>query len=195
MQEIVKEIVITLQELVLTLPPFLGGMIGMIVIILESMIPVLPLAVFIALNMVLFGNINGFIMSWVATVIGCLMMFFIVKVLFNDYFRKKIKKSKQLKNIFNRINHINFSNLVILTSLPFTPAFLINIACGLSKMSNKKFILNIIISKLVIVYFWGYIGTSFLESITDFKAIIQLIVLIFIAYILSKVAMKKNKLD
>lgn len=195
MEQIINQIIENLEQLVISSPPYLGVLIGMLVIVLESMLPMLPLAVFIALNMVLFGNLAGFIMSWVATIIGCILMFTISRKYFSNFFERKTKNSKKVKNLMNIINKMEFSTLVIITALPFTPAFLINIAAGLSKMSYKKFILNILISKIAVIYFWGYIGTTFLDSLNDMGVLIKLGILLGGTYILSKVIMKKNKIE
>ena len=64
----------------------LGPIAGVITIILESMIPVLPLSVFITLNMISYGQVLGFIISWIATIIGCMISFF----LFRSIFQKKL---------------------------------------------------------------------------------------------------------
>lgn len=195
MEQIINQIIENLQQLVISSPTYLGVLIGMLVIILESMLPMLPLAVFIALNMILFGNLAGFVMSWVATVIGCILMFTISRKYFSNFFERKTKNSKKVRNLMNIINKMEFSTLVIITTLPFTPAFLINIAAGLSKMSYKKFILNILISKIAVIYFWGYIGTTFLESLSDISVLVKLGIILVGTYILSKVIMKKNKIE
>jgi len=195
MEQIINQVIENLEQLVISSPPYLGVLIGMFVIVLESMLPMLPLAVFIALNMVLFGNLAGFVMSWVATIIGCILMFIISRKYFSNFFERKTKNSKKVKNLMNIINKMEFSTLVIITALPFTPAFLINIAAGLSKMSYKKFILNILISKIAVIYFWGYIGTTFLESLNDMSVLVKLGIILGGTYVLSKVIMKKNKID
>ena len=194
-QEFVNSVVDNLQDIILSLNPILGIILGMLVIVTESMIPVLPLGVFITFNVLVFGNVLGFAMSWVATVIGCSLMFLLVRRFFQSYFRDKIKKNKKLKKIMERLDDISFSNLVLITSLPFTPAFLVNIASGLSKMDFKKFFLHILISKFVIVYFWAYIGSTFVKSVTDIFVIIRLSLLLIFAFILSKIVMKKQKID
>ena len=109
--------------------------------------------------------------------------------------KKKAENNEKLDKLMNKISKLSLSKLVIITALPFTPAFLINIAAGLSKMEEKKFMLGILISKLFVVYFWGFIGTTFLESITDVSVIIKLSVMMLIAYIISKLFMKKFDLD
>lgn len=194
MTQIVDQVINNLEELLLNSPPFLGFFLGMFIIMLESMIPMLPLAVFIVINVILFGGVIGFLMSWVATIVGCLLMFAISRKYFSNFFDKKTKNSKRIKKIMHSINEMKFSTLVLITALPFTPAFLINIGSGLSKMSYKKFLINIILSKAVVVYFWGYIGTSLIESITDVKVLIKLGLLLGITYIISKIIMKKNKI-
>ncbi len=195
MQHIINQIIENLQQLVISSPPYIGVLIGMFVIILESMIPVLPLAVFIALNMILFGNLAGFIMSWVSTIIGCIIMFIVSRKYFSNFFDRKTKKSKKVRNLMNIINKMEFSTLVIITALPFTPAFLINIAAGLSKMSYKKFVMSILISKIAVIYFWGYIGTTFLESLSDISVLAKLGIILGATYVLSKFIMSKNKID
>ncbi len=172
-----------------------GPIAGVILILLESVLPMLPLSVFITLNMVSYGKFLGFIISWLATVIGCMSSFF----LFRYFFQKKLyrfinkKDSEQLKKIMKAISTINFSNLVVLIALPFTPAFLVNIAGGVSKIKVKKFFLAILIGKIIMVYFWGYIGTSLLESLTDIMVLIKVVALLLGAFIVSKIIEKKLK--
>ena len=84
-----------------------------------------------------------------------------------------------------------FSKLVLIVALPFTPAFLVNIACGITKVKYKKFLAAILIGKLSIVYFWGFVGKSLLQSITDIDTIILVIVLLLVSYILSKIVNKR----
>ena len=123
----------------------LGPIAGVITIILESMIPVLPLSVFITLNMVSFGPIFGFLISWFSTIIGCMLSFYLFRHFFSDKLYRFIKKKEQDKfaSIMKAISNISFSNLVILIAIPFSPAFLINIAAGLSKIKVEKYFLSI----------------------------------------------------
>ena len=172
-----------------------GPIAGVILILLESILPMLPLSVFITLNIITYGQVLGFIISWIATIIGCMTSFF----LFRKFFQKKVykfinkKDSERLKKIMKSISTISFSNLVVLIALPFSPAFLINIAGGISKIKTEKFFIALIIGKIVMVYFWGYIGKSLLESITDINTLIKIAILLVGAFAISKVVEKKLK--
>ena len=173
----------------------IGPIGGVFLIILESIFPMLPLSVFITLNMISFGSFFGFIISWLSTIIGCMLSF----TLFRHFFQKKlyhfIKKKEQDKfaDIMKAISNINFSNLVMLIAIPFSPAFLINIAGGLSKIKTEKFFLAIMIGKIVIVYFWGYIGTTLLESLTNIMVLFKIGGLLVLAFFISKLVEKKLK--
>lgn len=173
----------------------IGPIGGVFLIILESIFPMLPLSVFITLNIISFGSFFGFIISWLSTVVGCMLSF----TLFRHFFQKKlyrfIKKKEQAKfaSIMKTISNITFSNLVILIAIPFSPAFLINIAGGLSKIKIEKFFLAILIGKIVIVYFWGYIGTTLLESLTDITILFKMGGLLVLAFFLSKLVEKRLK--
>lgn len=191
MKEVIEVIVNFLIELVRSGSPSVSIVIGMTLIILGSILPILPLAVFIAINMMVFGNILGFVISWISTVIGCLLAFTIFREVFKKLIYKKIKNNQKILSIIKSISNIPFSTLVIIMALPFSPAFFINIAGGLSKISYRKFFVSVILSKTVVIYFWGYIGCTLAESITNINVLIELGIIILIAYILSKIV-KRN---
>lgn len=166
-----------------------------LLIIFESIVPPLPLGVFITVLFVNYGNIVGFFMAWILTIIGCSISYLI----FNKFIKKKtdkyLRKYKKIDKYISLVDNIKFSTLVLILSIPFTPAFLVNIASGISKMSYKKFLSAIIIGKISLVIFWGYIGTSLLESLRTPTTIIIVIILVSIFYILSKIVNRKLKID
>ena len=175
--------------------PLIGIMLGVGLIILESMIPVLPLALFIAMNTILFGNFWGFIISWVSTICGCMLSFYIFRKGISSFLYKKLPEDGHILQFMRRITEIPFADLVVITAMPFTPAFSVNIAGGLSKINPRKFLAAIIIGKLPMVYFWGFIGTTFLESLEDPIILIRIAVMLLIVYIISKIVSKKFNLE
>ncbi len=195
MQDLIQNIIDNLKDLVLTNNYFVSLLVGMLIIILESIIPILPLALFIALNMIVFGNTVGFIISWIATIMGCSLSFFIFRKGISKFLYKKIDDKPRTKKLMNIVSNISFSKLVIIMAIPFTPAFSINIGAGLSKMKYKKFLYAAIIAKISVVYFWGFIGTTLVESITDVTVIAKLIVILSVALLLSKIVINKFDVD
>lgn len=190
MQEYVNSVINNLQSISASLPFGLSILFCFFIIVMESILPMLPLGVFIALNMVLIGNVLGFAVSWVATSIGCLLAFFISRKLHGGFL-----ENNEVRKMSKKIGKIPLSSFVVITALPFTPAFFINIVSGLSEMKVKKFIVGILISKIFVVYFWGFVGTTFLQSVTDIKVLIELVIMLLVAYLLSKLAMKKYNME
>ncbi len=174
----------------------IGPIAGILLIILESILPMLPLSVFITLNMISCGSFFGFLISWISTIIGCMLSFTLFRYFFQKKLYRFIKRKEQDKfaGIMKTISNIKFSNLVILIAIPFSPAFFINIAAGVSKIKTEKFFLAAIIGKMVMVYFWGYIGTTLLESLTDITVLFKIAFLLVLAFFVSKIVEKKLKL-
>ena len=71
----------------------LAPLFACILIVVESIIPVLPLFVFITINFVVFGKLLGFIISWIFTVIGCMLSFYLVRKYLKNYYLNKIKNN------------------------------------------------------------------------------------------------------
>lgn len=186
MVQLIHNIIEYLENIILNNNIFISLLVGFLIVVLESILPFLPLAVFIAINKLVFGNVVGFLISWIGTITGCVIAFMIFRKGFSDKLYKHIKKDKY-KDLMDKISNISYTALVMITALPFTAAFAVNIAAGLSKISFKKFLAAVVVAKISIVYFWGYIGTSFIESITNVWIFIRTLLIMIIVYGISKI--------
>lgn len=172
-----------------------GPLLGCVFIILESILPPLPLFVFITLNFVAYGKLVGFIISWICTCIGCLLSYFLVKKFLRNWVLKKIKNVDLLTKWMSYIENLSLSKVTVILAIPFTPAFMVNIAAGICNMDFKKFSVAILISKIFLVYFWGVVGTGLLESLHNPRSIITVIVMMAVAYLVSLIIKKVFKID
>lgn len=172
-----------------------GPVFGCFLIVIESIVPILPLAVFITLNFLTFGHLVGFVISWIFTLLGCVMSFFIFRKGLCKKFKNFTISKRKLKKFMNAVSKMSLSELVVLTAIPFTPAFLVNITAGLSDMSLKKYFAGIFLGKISLVYFWGYIGTSLIDSLKNPIILIRIFVLVLIVYIISRIVNKKVNLE
>lgn len=175
-----------------------GGLFfGFFLVLLESFIPILPLSVFITLNVNAFGLFLGILISWCATSIGCFFCYLFFSFLEKKYAKKFLHKKtlRKIKKGMNTFQKITFPQLVLLITLPFTPAFVINILGGFSKISKEKFLTALIIGKMFSTTFWGYIGKSLLDSLTDLNSLIYIGIALLIAYGISKIVSLKLKIE
>lgn len=169
-----------------------GPILGCLLITIESMIPILPLFVFITLNFLSFGHFWGFVISWIFTCLGCSISFFLFRKNVQTWFYKKLKKKGVIsKSTIDKITNLKFEQLTVIIAMPFTPAFLVNICAGLSRMPFKKFLASLMIGKIFLVYFCGYVGCSLIESLTNPIVLVKVVIMLIIAYILSKIVSHK----
>lgn len=172
-----------------------GPLLGSLFIVLESIIPPLPLFVFITINFLAFGYVMGFIISWLCTIIGCVISYFLVKKLLRNFVVKKIKNVDLLNRCMHYIENMSLTKITVILAIPFTPAFMMNIAAGLVNMNFKKFFIAILISKIFLVYFWGFVGTSLVESFQNPSSLITVVVMMLLAYGMSLIIKKVFKVN
>lgn len=174
-----------------------GLVIGIILIILESFLPILPLGVIVALITNAYGLFFGIIVSWISNCIGCYLVYSvfsnITEKLYNKILSKKIKEKVNLG--IKKFNEISLPTLAAIIALPFTPSFLINILSGVSRINRKKYLVSLTIGKMFMISFWAYIGKSFIESMSDLKTIITILVMLLMTYIISKIVSKKINIE
>ena len=168
-----------------------------LLIIVESMLPILPLALFITINFYYFGTFIGFFISWSLTCVGCYLSYKLCKNKLRKHFEYMLdkKEHKKLRKLMFRINTMSLEELVVLIAIPFTPAFLVNIAAGLVNMNKKKFITAILIGKIFLVYFWGFVGTSLLQSFKSPRVLIKIGIMVLVAFVISKLVNKKYNIE
>ena len=172
-----------------------GPLLGSLFIVLESIIPPLPLFVFITINFLAFGYVMGFIISWFCTIIGCVISYFLVKKLLRNFVVKKIKNVDLLNRCMHYIKNMSLTKITVILAIPFTPAFMMNIAAGLVNMNFKKFFIAILVSKIFLVYFWGFVGTSLVESFQNPSSLITVVVMMLLAYGMSLIIKKVFKVN
>lgn len=161
-----------------------------LLIVVESMLPILPLCVFITINFYYFGSLFGFLISYIFTCLGSFTSYILVKKGIKILAINSAKKTGFLNKAIKIIKKIEFPTLVTIIAIPFTPAFMVNIAAGLAKIDTKKYILSLLIGKIFMVYFWGFIGLSLIESLKNPYILIKVAIMVLIAYLIAIITKK-----
>ncbi len=185
MNEFLNNLYEYIESLILAMGYF-GPILASLIIIVESILPVLPLCLFIALNCLILGNILGIIISYLFTIVGCYLSFIMVRKGLKKFFDRKLRDKKKIKKVMSFTNKADLVKLSIIMAIPFAPAFLINICAALSdNVSKKTFICSLLIGKIFMVYFWGFIGTSLVESFRNPYILIKVAIMVLLAYLIS----------
>ena len=195
------EILETFNELNESLNTFLlnagiwAPLLSSLLIVLEAIFAFLPLCVFVTINLLTMGNIFGCIVSYCCTIVGCFLTFLLCRVGLNPLFQKFIKNKSGLTKFMNMIDKMSFSKLVLIISIPLTPSFFVNLAAGLSKIPKKKYFYALLFGKTIIILFWGFLGTSLVDCLTNPLMLIKVILMILVCNLVSKFINKKFDLD
>ena len=166
----------------------LGGLINNLFIVIEAVIPMLPLSAFVAINVIMYGGVVAFLLSWVFTILGGSLMFWICRNKIKSFIDRKIQENSNYDKAYKLSKHIDnmsIPTLSVLIACPFTPSFVINVGGGLSNMSFIKYITSMIIGKSCMIYFLCYIGDNIVEAINNPMILIRILILLLIAYIVS----------
>ena len=174
---------------------FYGPLLACLLIVLESILPILPLFVFIGIVFIAYGYVFGFLVSYILTIVGCILAFILVRKVFNNYFTIKIRKYAKFDKLMSKIDKMQLSTLALIMAVPFTPAFMVNICAALSKMQFRKYFMALLIGKVSLVFFWGFIATSLLESLKNPKILLVVCLMLLLSYGCSKLVTKKIDIE
>lgn len=198
-----------LNELELLLTDFLNNagiwapLFSCALVFLEGILAFLPLFVFVTMNILslsnifgsFLGSIFGIVLSWIFSVLGCYTMFMGIRTLFGPKFREKIKNKPKVTKFMNIVDKLTYSQLVLITSIPFSPSFFINLGAGLSTINRKKYFCALLIGKFAEMIFLGYVGVSLVECLTNPLALIKVAIIMILGYLVSAIVNKKFDLD
>lgn len=165
-----------------------------LLIVFESIIPALPLFVFIIINSLVYGKIAGFIISWVCTCLGCMISYSLVKCYLRGKVIKRIKNVNLLMKCMNYFENMSLPQITVIMSLPITPAFMMNISAGLCNIDKKKYLVSLLISKIFLVLFYTCIGSTLLDGLRDYKKLILFLLMLVTSYIISLIVKKVFKI-
>ena len=163
--------------------------IAILIIIVTNMTGLPSIQVLIASG-IIFGIIPGIILSWIGEVIGNVIAFFVIRILFRDKAHELIEKNKTLEKIDS---YSNFKEMLIARLIPFSPNVLITTLGALSHLSFRDHAVATLLGKLPSVAVEVWLGRDLLRLAAGghwkLLATIAVVVAIlaFIAY------MKKKK--
>ena len=173
----------------------LGVVLSCFILTIESIIPIIPLLVFISINFIILGPIWGFILSWIFTVLGSLFSYYIFRKGLSKKFINITKKNEQVEKYVKILRNLSTGKMLLIIAMPFTPAFAVNIAAGILKVDFKKYLTALLFGKISLVIYSAYIGTTFVEGFSNPIIFVYLAMLISGIYILFLIVKRVFKLN
>ena len=196
MKELIAR-VCTMENLQALLDRFkdFGVLAPILLTMLESVFPPLPLIGIVALNVLSHGVLKGALLSWIGTCLGCTLVFLFYRWLFRVFRRHAKKQHEKLEKARAWVKSINAITLFAIAMMPFTPSAFLNFAFGASDYPIGKYLPTLYGAKLVMISLMAAFGKSVEKALDEPLFIILAIALIVALYLISRYVTKKYHVD
>lgn len=135
-------------------------------------------------NVIVFGPINGFIISWVGEVIGALVSFYLYRLGFKNRFERLGRKYNILDKI---ISAQGFEITVLLFQtrlLPFIPSGFVTLAGAISNINVLHFLIATSLGKLPSIALEAFVSYDLININTNWIRLIITIVAVGTMFLL-----------
>ncbi|MCH7320679.1 TVP38/TMEM64 family protein [Solibacillus sp. MA9] len=173
-------------ELLIEKYKLLGPWFSVFLTSVEAFLPFLPLFVIVVANAGAYGLFWGFMLSWLATVVGSYLFFLMIRYFGNHRLLQKLKGQKQVKQLIHWVDVRGFTPLFVLLCLPFTPIVVVNTVAGLSHLKKKYYFLTLLISKPVMIFLISYLGSDLRAILSSPMKIVVSCLIIAVIWALGK---------
>lgn len=159
----------------------------LVIMILQNSFTVFPLILVISINITLFGFINGFLWSWITSIIAAIAVFYCVRYLFQERLIEKLKPE-----LLEKIDANGFAYVFQARIFPLVPTSLVNILAGLSTVKIWPFVLATTIGNFLYFFALALIPAGLLSEEIDETLIWVVLVGAILMYYLFKLVRKKR---
>ena len=173
----------------------LGPIAPVILAMVESFFPPLPLIAIVALYVAAHGGILGFLYSWTGGALCCCIMFLFWRRVVKCIFWKFASRSPKLEKAQQWVNRFDTSSLFMLTLLPFAPSSFMHLAFGISDFDEKRYLITMLLGKGVMVAMMALFGQSLVSAMKNPFYLVLAIAIWAGMYFASKHFCKKHEID
>lgn len=125
-----------------------AALVSFAIIVFINSVAVLPNIFILAANGIIFGVVEGTLLSWIAECVGVIISFAFMRYLFRDYAHRVIDRNNSLQKVNDFSGKNGFQLMLIARSVPFVPSGLITALGALSDIRWRDYILATLIGKL-----------------------------------------------
>lgn len=171
-----------------------GPIPGILLPLLEAFLPFLPLFVFVIANTNAFGLWLGFLLTWIGSTLGSILVFLIIRKYGHTKFLSFIKKNKQVRKLTQWLDVHGFAPIFLLLCFPFTPSAVVNIVAGLSRINRFQYVLAVMTGKLVMIFTISFVGHDIMSLITKpIRTAIVFVIIFILWYVGKRIEVRLNR--
>lgn len=172
----------------------LGPLVPILMAMVESFIPVLPLVAIVTLNVAAHGAVMGFVYSWLGSAIGSTLFFLLCRKVVKPWVLRFASRHPKVTKARNWVNGVKWQALFFIMVMPFTPSSFVNFAIGVSDFDGKLYIKVMVTAKIIMLILLSLFGQSVVRAIRNPAFLILAGLLALVLWLVSKYVNKKNKL-
>ena len=174
----------------------LGPLAPILLTMVESFLPVLPLVAIVTLNVAAHGMVLGFVYSWVGSAVGSTLVFLFFRRVVKPYALSFALKHPKLEKARNWVNgKLKWQALFFIIIMPFTPSSFVNFAIGMSDFDEKIYIKVMVMAKIIMLILLSLFGQSVVQAIKNPVFLFVAGAMALVLYLVSKYINKKNNLE
>lgn len=167
----------------------LSLVLGYLAACIESFIPALPIMAIAAINAAINGLAGGFLVSWLGSCTGVVIVFLLVKRLAHkDFFQKR--KTQKVEKIIHKVKKSQFKVVFLFYTIPVLPSSLMTIAAAFCDIKLKDFVVPMMFGKFLMMFTASYIGSDLVGFIHSPLKIFVVAIIVIGSYLLAN---KMNK--
>lgn len=146
---------------------------------IEAIFPILPIVAFIAFNMQNLGLLGGFVVTVLGSTIGTYLVFLILNLSFGKKIRKRIERNPDVLRASSWLEKKGFVFCSLAMGNPFMPTSIFNYAFSLTMINRKKYFFIVLTSRILLVGVLTLLGAAF--SIEENPIAVLWVLLVYVA--------------
>ena len=173
----------------------LGPLVPILLAMVESFVPPLPLIAIVALNVAAHGPVMGFLYSWCWVALGGSLSCAGGRGVGESVCGRNASKYEGLRRAQKGVSNCAPSALCPLAMLPFTPTSFLHLTFGISDFDGRRYILTLLAGKAVMVAMMAIFGQSLTNALENPLYLVPAVALWVGMYFASKLFCRKHNLD
>ena len=174
---------------------WLGPLVPILLAMVESFVPPLPLIAIVALNVAAHGPVMGFLYSWCGVALGGSLMFTFWRRGGKRFFLRHARKYEWFRRAQKWGSNCDTSALFTPALLPFSPTSFLHLTFGISDFDGRRYILTLLAGKAVMVAMMAIFGQSLTNALENPLYLVPAVALWVGMYFASKLFCRKHNLD
>lgn len=116
-----------------------GILIAILLPFLDAFFLILPVSLFVILNVEAFGLVGGFLLSWIGGVAGCWTVYWITRSFHYHTWMKKVTQTNQYTQMQQKFQQHNGPWIALIYLIPIFPPTIMTVVAAINKMCFRTF--------------------------------------------------------